>query len=208
MKFIALLFLMIQTQVFAQSYQITSAQATGSGCPQGSLSVTLSPDLQSISIIFDQFVVSARKGNNSPTGLRKNCRFTLGVNVPTGYNLEATTLQYRGFGLIPNGASGSLITSGPILQKSRFLGNSNMINYNIGALNDNFFVEHQILQDFKNTCQRQTKIEFDTTLVLSGKTNRFVQIFPEDTQLALDSIDSGPSGGSPIELGVKLSPCH
>lgn len=193
--------------VHAQTYEITSVNVSGSGCPVGSVGVTLSPDLKSISILFDKFAQSAVKGNNSIASLRKSCQFRLGVHVTPGYNLEATTLQYRGFTDLPVGVKASVATSGPILRASRFVGNQNAISSVFSSVTDNFFIEHKIMQNFKQSCQNQTAIIFDTTLVLSGQSNRFTNIFPRDSQIVIDSLDSGPNS-SPVELGVQLTPCQ
>jgi hypothetical protein len=208
-QFLTGLFLvLVLTEVAqAQSYQITSVQAIGAGCPQGSVSATLAPDLSAISILFDRFSVSANKGSQSGSLLRKGCQFVFGVTVSPGYNLEATSLQYRGFAQLPNSVTATITTSGPIMQKSRFIPNANMVTSVIGSMIDNFFVEQKIFQDFKNTCQQQTKIQFNTNIQLNGRQNRFTMIFPEDSQLVIDSLDSGPSS-SAIELGIRLTPCH
>ncbi len=199
----------ISTHAEAQTYQITSVQAVGAGCPQGSVSAVLATDLSAISILFDQFTVKANKGtvSSASPSLRKSCKFIFGVQVSEGYNLEATTLQYRGFAQLPGGVTGSITTSGPIMNRTRFVQNKNMITSSISNQVDNFFIEQNIFQDFKNTCQRQTKIEFETAISLSGRPNRFTMIFAEQSAFTIDSLDSGPSS-SAIELGIRLSPCH
>ena len=210
---IILSFLMTQaisTHADAQTYQITSVQVVGAGCPQGSVSAVLANDLSAISILFDRFMVTANKGTISAAtpSLRKSCKFIFGVQVSEGYNLEATTLQYRGFAQLPGaGITANITTSGSIMNQTRFVLNKNMITSSISNKVDNFFIEQSIFQDFKNTCQRQTKIEFETSISLIGRSNRFTMIFPEQSALTIDSLDAGPSS-SAIELGIKLSPCH
>ncbi len=63
MKRIALLVgLMFAGTASAQAQQITLGQPGygGTGCPAGSVSVTLSPDQTSLSLLFDGYIVEAR----------------------------------------------------------------------------------------------------------------------------------------------------
>lgn len=99
----------------------------GTGCPAGSASVTLSPDSQSISFIFDQFVAES----GGPTGKsldRKSCNIAIPVLVPNGYSVSVFQIDYRGFNSLPYGAYSTFSveyffagSSGPVYQK-RFNG--------------------------------------------------------------------------------------
>lgn len=74
----------------------------GTGCPAGSVSATLSPDQDAVSILFDSFVAEA----GGPTGLRvgrKACSIGIPVHVPQGYSVAIFKVDYRGFNLVPNG---------------------------------------------------------------------------------------------------------
>lgn len=76
----------------------------GTGCPAGTASVTLSPEQDAISILFDQFVTEA--GNTTGKRVdRKACNLSIPVSVPQGYSLSVIQTDYRGFNLIP--ASGA-----------------------------------------------------------------------------------------------------
>jgi len=75
----------------------------GTGCPGGSASVTLSPDKQSLSIIFDSFIVEAG-GMTGKRLDRKNCNVAIPVHVPQGMSVSVLNVDYRGFNDLPSGA--------------------------------------------------------------------------------------------------------
>ncbi|MFM6928861.1 MAG: DUF4360 domain-containing protein [Bdellovibrio sp.] len=91
---------------FAANAQLQLGQPSygGTGCPAGSASVTLSPDSSAISMLFDSYVTEA--GNTTGRRVdRKSCNITVPVSVPNGYSVAVFQVDYRGFNLIPRGAS-------------------------------------------------------------------------------------------------------
>jgi hypothetical protein len=75
----------------------------GSGCPAGTVSTTLSPDGKSLSLIFDQYEVSAG-GATGRSFDRKSCNVAIPVHVPNGYSIAVLAVDYRGFNHLPHGA--------------------------------------------------------------------------------------------------------
>src|SRR5687768_7847017 len=67
----------------------------GPGCPAGSASVSLSPDEDAISILFDQFIVEAG-GVTGKRVDRKSCNLSLPVHIPQGYSVAIIQTDYRG----------------------------------------------------------------------------------------------------------------
>ena len=72
----------------------------GSGCPAGTVSTTLSPDAKSLSLIFDQYEVSAG-GSTGRSYDRKSCNVAIPVHVPGGYSISVVSVDYRGFNHLP-----------------------------------------------------------------------------------------------------------
>lgn len=72
----------------------------GTGCPAGTAAVTLSPDAQSVSILFDSYVAEA----GYTTGRRidrKSCNIVVPVHVPQGFSVSIFQVDYRGFNSLP-----------------------------------------------------------------------------------------------------------
>lgn len=74
----------------------------GTGCPAGSASVTLSPDQQALSILFDSYVMEAGESTQKTVD-RKSCNVTIPVQVPQGYSVSVFQVDYRGYNLVPRG---------------------------------------------------------------------------------------------------------
>jgi hypothetical protein len=76
----------------------------GTGCPDGTASVTLSPDAKSLSILFDEYYVEAG-GSTNKSLARKSCNIAIPVHVPQGLSVSILTIDYRGYNSLPNGAN-------------------------------------------------------------------------------------------------------
>lgn len=106
MKFmISVLCLMTASLAFAagpNGVRLGHPSYGGNGCPQGTASAALSPDAQSLSILFDEF--SAEAGGENKRTVRKGCNIAIPVHVPGGYSVSIFKIDYRGFNDLPRGA--------------------------------------------------------------------------------------------------------
>ena len=76
----------------------------GTGCPDGTVSVTLSPDQKSLSLLFDQYQVSV--GGDTGKGFdRKSCNIAIPVHVPQGLSVSILKIDFRGFNHLPTSAT-------------------------------------------------------------------------------------------------------
>src|SRR5690606_12661462 len=64
----------------------------GTGCPGGSVSVTLSPDNTSLSLLFDRYVVEAG-GSTGRSFDRKSCNLAIPVHVPQGLSVSIISID-------------------------------------------------------------------------------------------------------------------
>ncbi len=82
------------TPSFAESkVEILGASYGGSGCPEQSASVNVSPDGQELSILFDKFIATG----NSSTQSRKSCNLSIPIKVPQGFQISLYDADYRGY---------------------------------------------------------------------------------------------------------------
>lgn len=80
--------------------------ANGSGCPGDSAKIQVSPDNTAFTVTYSDFI--AQSGPTArPTDGRKNCQMALDVHVPSGYTYAVAGADYRGYGHLEKGASGS-----------------------------------------------------------------------------------------------------
>lgn len=203
-------FLMSLSALAQVPYTIGEPQISGDGCPQGSVSATLSPDGSAISLIFDNFNLSVPAGRysaNVPFGTR-TCTFRIPVQVAPGINLETTTLDYRGFANIPALAKGSLVTSGPVIYRSRFRPSDNTLKTEFASMSDVFFIRQVIEQDFRLVCQQQRFIEFTTSIQVRSIYARGIVAINAPAQIVVDTADVGGTNEEGIELGIRAAPCR
>lgn len=78
----------------------------GSGCPRGSADVSVSGDNTSFSVYYDHFQAEAG-GGADVVDSRKNCQINLAVNIPSGYTFAIARADYRGYGHLDSGATGT-----------------------------------------------------------------------------------------------------
>lgn len=76
----------------------------GTGCPDGTVSVTLSPDQKSLSLLFDQYQVAVG-GETGKSFDRKSCNIAIPVHVPQGLSVSILKIDFRGFNHLPQSAS-------------------------------------------------------------------------------------------------------
>jgi hypothetical protein len=79
----------------------------GSGCAAGSVSAQLSPDSQSLSILFGSFQAQAG-GSSGKASDQKICEARIPISVPAGYSFSISKMNYRGYNHIPSTATATL----------------------------------------------------------------------------------------------------
>jgi hypothetical protein len=103
------LLLMSQSLAFGNhpppgSVHIRDIQHTGTGCPAGSVASHLAPDTETLTLLFDRYVVD---NSASPSGsAQKNCRVSLDIETPQRYQFALYRIDYRGYVGLEEGASG------------------------------------------------------------------------------------------------------
>jgi hypothetical protein len=73
--------------------RILGAEYGGNGCPERSASVSVSPDGQELSILFDKFIALGDKSAES----RKSCNMSVRIQVPQGFQISVYDADYRGY---------------------------------------------------------------------------------------------------------------
>ncbi|RFS81968.1 DUF4360 domain-containing protein [Actinomadura spongiicola] len=82
---------------------IEIASVNGSGCPIGTAAVALSESNDSFTVTYGDYL--ARVGGKSKvTDERKNCQINLRVHVPHGYQYAISSVDYRGYASLQEGA--------------------------------------------------------------------------------------------------------
>ena len=171
--------MVVESNAFAQSLQLGFPGYGGNGCPQGTASVTLSPDSTQMSILFDSYSVAT--GGNGPRVDRKSCNLSIPVTVPGGYSVAIIQVDYRGFNSLPRQAR-SQLSAEYFFAGSR--GARTQKNFN-GPLNDSFETTDRLLAQALvwSPCGAQTIMRVNTSMTQFGSP------WGEDALSTVDSAD-------------------
>ncbi|KAL2872921.1 hypothetical protein SGCOL_011936 [Colletotrichum sp. CLE4] len=90
--------------------QIASASFSGSGCPQGSVSTTISPDRTVITFGFDKFQTYIGPGL-SVAERSKNCALHLSLKYPGGFQFALVDSTYHGYAQLEDGVTGTFYST-------------------------------------------------------------------------------------------------
>ncbi len=96
--------LLLSTPIFAADISLGIPGYGGTGCPDGTVSATLSPDAKSLSLLFDQYQVAVG-GTTGKSFDRKSCNIAIPVRVPSGMSVSILNIDYRGFNRLPPSAT-------------------------------------------------------------------------------------------------------
>lgn len=152
----------------------------GTGCPAGSASVSLSPDEEEVSILFDQYVVEAGRAVGKRLD-RKSCNISIPVTVPQGYSVSIIQVDYRGFNAVPSGGYSRLTAEyfwagmlGPRISRTFYGPNSN-----------DYTVSDQLIASALvwSPCGAQTNLRINSGMMVQTNSRQ------EDALATVDSVD-------------------
>jgi hypothetical protein len=167
-------------QLPVEQIRLGTPSYAGTGCPLGSTSATLSPDGQSLSILFGAFQAEAG-GSTGRTIDRKACNIAIPVGVPQGYTVSVIKIDYRGFDSLPLSASATFDAeyffagqNGPAYHKS----------FN-GAEDGNFTLNNQLVAQSAvwSPCGADVNLRTNTNISVVTNQNN------EQAMLSIDSAD-------------------
>lgn len=76
----------------------------GTGCPQGTAAARIDNLANPLHVFFSTFTVGAGKSFGQ-TVARKNCDLAIPINIPSGFQVSITDLEYAGHNRLPLGGS-------------------------------------------------------------------------------------------------------
>ncbi|MEO7221454.1 MAG: DUF4360 domain-containing protein [Devosia sp.] len=165
----------------------------GSGCPDGTASVTLSPDAKSLSILFDEYFVEAGGATNKSFD-RKSCNIAIPVHVPQGLSVSILTIDYRGYNNVPSGGKTTFAVEyffagqqGPKFNKS----------FN-GPLDQDYLITNKL---------QATALVFSACGAdVNLRTNSSIRVQTKQNKEAFASVDSEDVGAS-VEFLLQWKQC-
>ncbi len=152
----------------------------GTACPQGTVSASVSPDGNEVSILFDQYVAEAG-GSTGKSLDRKSCNIAIPVLVPQGYSVSIFQVDYRGFAAIPRGGRGQF-------NVEYFFAGSRGVrttkNLRAGSESDYIFTDRlQATALVWSACGASTNLRMNTSMLVGSNSRR------DQAMATVDSID-------------------
>ncbi len=158
----------------------------GNGCPQGTLSATLSPDNKTLSVLYDNFISQAASNGID----RKLCRLRIPIKVSSGFQVAIVKLDWRGFTSLPPAARASIRTTHNITIKSGGLDRQvDRIPFTRetsfeGPLDEEIYIgEHVESEQVWSPCGANLAINIAATITLSNANS------PDLAMVSVDSLD-------------------
>lgn len=139
--------------------EILGANYGGNGCPNQSASVTVSPDGQELSILFDKFIANGSDVSQS----RKSCNLSIPIKVPQGFQISLYDADYRGY-VAPS-------TSGNLRAEYFFAGNRGPIfnrRFN-GETDYNVRDSLETVANIWSACGASENMRVNASMVARGK---------------------------------------
>lgn len=195
--------LLFSVKLQAQTARLGEPTVGGSGCPQGSVSVSITDDASTISVLFSAFNREYSKASNVySNNLTANCRIQIPVELPPGYRMDVMDLEYRGFYVLPANGVFTLQTNGLRIGKVPTLQPQQSVIR--GPVDGNFQLVHKLTRFISSDCgNSRFVLDFTVNMTAHAPGNRFGRPpFAGDVLIALDSLDSAGA-----ELGVAVKRC-
>jgi len=89
---------------------ISSVSFSGNGCPQGSVSTSISTDRTVVTFGFDSFQTYIGTGT-SVSDHTKNCQLHLNLKYPGGFDFTVVDAVYHGYAQLDSGVTGTFLST-------------------------------------------------------------------------------------------------
>jgi Domain of unknown function (DUF4360) len=155
----ALVTLPISPALAESKVEIQGASYGGSGCPDRSASVSVSPDGQELTVLFDKFSALG----NDPSQSRKSCNLSIPIKVPQGFQISLYDADYRGY-VAP-------ATSGTLRAEYFFAGNRGPVFQRTFNGENNYSVRDSLatVADVWSACGDSTNMRVNASMAARGK---------------------------------------
>jgi hypothetical protein len=88
--------------------KVLGVTAIGTGCPAGHAFVNVDATGTIFDVAFDKYVVSAGPGTSPATDSRKNCRLSINIQFPSGYQFSVIETRFTGYASLAQGQTGTV----------------------------------------------------------------------------------------------------
>ncbi|BBD69107.1 hypothetical protein NIES4072_35640 [Nostoc commune NIES-4072] len=187
----------VQAQTQGFEFQNVPVSFTGNGCPPGQIQGVLNGD--TLSITFSAFEAKASR----PNVVSASCNLRIGLNVPSGFNVQPINVLYNGFADVPTRGSADLNVK--ILFQGREVPTTDNPNRTFPAgFSDVWSKDVGIVLNTINACSRPVSSVFGINSTLTSRGTTIPR--GQETQLRIDTIDT-TIGPVLFQVKFDFNPC-
>ena len=183
----------------AQGFTFQKVPVTlfGNGCPKGTAEGILNGD--TLSVTFSKFEAKALPSKV----VSASCNLRIGLNVPSGLNVQPINVQYLGFADVPTGGSANLNVR--VLFQGQIVSTNNNPNATFNAgFSDVWDKNVGITLGTINACKKPVSSIFS---INTNLTARATNVTPnKETQIRIDTIDT-TIGPVLFQIKFAFNPC-
>ncbi|AUB37897.1 putative secreted protein [Nostoc flagelliforme CCNUN1] len=179
------------------TFQKVPVTLFGNGCPAGTAEGILNGD--TLSVTFSQFEAKAL----SPRVVSAACNLRIGLNIPSGLNVQPVNVQYIGFADVPRGGSANLNVR--ILFQGQIVPTINDPNRTFNPpFSDVWDKNVGIVLGTINACRNPVSSIFGINTNLTARATNIAQ--NQETQIRIDTIDT-TIGPVLFKIRFAFNPC-
>lgn len=165
----------------------------GGGCGDTTYSVVISPDGDTLSVLFDNFAVTGGTGGYSA---RAMCDLQIPLPLPEGYSLGVYKVDYRGFARLQPGQMAELQVDYGLGASGWFKSFHRAL---AGPTEDDYAFSETVGGGLMSRVGCGSKAALSLRASLTIRAART----PGETMMSLDSVDGAPVGGVIFHLDKK-----
>jgi Domain of unknown function (DUF4360) len=188
-----------EVQAQPQGFQLRNIPVivSGSGCPPGSAVGVWNGD--TLSIISSKFGALA----SPPKVVSKSCNLRIGLDIPSGFNIQPISVKYLGFADVPQGGSADLDVK--ILFEGKNVPTSNDLNAKFEpGFSDTWEKDVGIVLSSTSACSKPVSSIFGVNLTLTARAEKVAA--NQETQIRFDTIDT-EIGDVLFQIKFAFAPC-
>ncbi|MEH1905165.1 MAG: DUF4360 domain-containing protein [Nostoc sp.] len=183
------------------TFQKVPVTLLGNGCPGGTAEGILNGD--TLSITFSEFEALAAP----PKVVSKSCNLRIGLNVPSGLNIQPINVKYLGFADVPPGGSANLNVR--ILFQGQIVPTNNNPNATFSpGFSDVWSKDVGVVLGTINACKNPVSSIFGINTNLTARAPKNIPANqPQlETQIRIDTIDT-TIGPVLFQIKFAFKPC-
>jgi len=188
-----------QVQAQTQGFEFQKVPVTlfGNGCPDGTAEGILNGD--TLSITFSKFEALAAP----PKVVSKSCNLRIGLNVPSGLNVQPINVKYLGFADVPQGGSADVNVK--ILFQGQQIPTFNNPNASFSpGFSDVWSKDVGVVLGTINACKNPVTSIFGINTNLTARARGIPA--NQETQIRIDTIDT-TIGPVLFQIKFDFTPC-